>query len=210
MIFSQKWHSAWKCCNYPGSGPWSHWGHGISAISTNLCWMDPYVLAKSSHSTHKLPLFSWASVMTYMTTPVCCKQPGTPGIPTLLHWGTDVFILGEKFSDPPTPFDTQQQDGPKLTDAFCAFHKPSAYLLFSPFTISPSRLSRGDDRAVGSICTQCMAPHWRASCLNYLLNLLQARLSQTLLLVELRWWGLHWVQAPVFSLDLSECHAGKH
>lgn len=72
-----------------------------------------------------------------------------------------------------------------------------------PFAISPLRLSRVDAGSVGGILHNV----WYTTVA--LLSVLPpqppsvlAPLEQTLLLVDLGWWGLCWVWAPVLSLDL--------
>ncbi len=66
-------------------GTWSF----VRVSCTSLCGIEPYAFARSSHSTDRLPLFSLASLMSYVTTPVCSKHPGIPAIPPF--W-TDVSI----------------------------------------------------------------------------------------------------------------------
>lgn len=44
--------------------------------STSLCGMDHRWTERSNHKTASLPLFSWASLMRFVTTPVCSRQLG--------------------------------------------------------------------------------------------------------------------------------------
>lgn len=121
--------------------------------------MKPLAFVRSSQSTTRYLLFSRASLIICLTTPVCSSHPGTSRIPSF--W-TDVGVLQKVVCQTAGPnaeeyisFNTEQRDGSEMVDVLRVLLLQNPYSFCTPllrdFAPSPDHLQD----ALALLTTSC-------------------------------------------------------